>query len=167
MKDSKATLGQHSLFSAEQAPIEYLTVEPQTKAEKAWGEYKTLGWFMSEHPSEGLLAKHAASITNQCSDIDHGEIPVEGRVTMGGMVMKVEHFGRLTRVNLQDRTGTAELICFDDEWQRYQWCMKPWSIVVVQLKTRYDAGGRRSLQIAKAHKLGEFQPPEKRSKVVK
>lgn len=156
-KDKAATVaGQGSLFGAVTEDELKLVELPDWDLDtKLWFERKATGNFLSAHPVDPYLVKHAGKITHRCNQA-FDMLGGYGKFVVVGLVKSFRRFARIAFLEIGDGIGTLEIIAFSDAADQYAHLLQKDMILAVQLKARHDRGS--SLELLQAHRLGRFAP---------
>jgi DNA polymerase-3 subunit alpha len=150
--------GQGGLFS--EAPIEDLKMIelPEFSADELlWRERHALGSFVTGHPLDRYRHK-LAKVTHACrEERDMLNSGTSARMVVAGLIRVIRTGPRMSFLELDDGTGAIEVGAFSEEAARFAHCLVVDTLVALQIKPRYS-NDRSSLQMIKAHKLGQFGP---------
>jgi DNA polymerase-3 subunit alpha len=121
-------MGQSSLFEAmgaeeEPAPIRWPEVPEWRESQRLAFEKESLGFYITGHP----LARYERELKNLCNTTADAlkDLPDKSPVRMGGVItgvqLKLTKKGdRMAFVNMEDLTGTVEIIVFPDAYNECQ-----------------------------------------------
>lgn len=117
-------LGQSSLFGLieEDSPettVELPGVAPWTKSARLNCEKEVLGFYLSEHPLNGLENVFSKVITHEIAELD--KLENKKRVIIGGIVASHREIitrkgTRMAVMVLEDLSSTIEVVCFPDAY---------------------------------------------------
>ncbi|MGH7776008.1 MAG: DNA polymerase III subunit alpha, partial [Candidatus Dormibacterales bacterium] len=121
--------------------------EPLPPDEKLRWEKELLGVYLSDHPLRQVAAELARLTDAQAVEVT-SEIQ-EAEIRVGGLVREVRRVvtrkGQIMAwAELEDLTGTIEVVLFPRPYAQYQQVMQPESIVVVAGKVDARAGNTRN-----------------------
>jgi DNA polymerase III subunit alpha len=120
-------VGQVSLFdtgeTSESAPIELPAMEEWPRSRKLALEKEVLGFYISDHPLNGLDSVLKNRITCLISGLP--DRAPKTKVTLGGIVGGLKEFitkkgTRMAFAQLEDQSGVVELVIFSEPFARHQ-----------------------------------------------
>ncbi len=111
-------------------------------------ERETLGLYVSRHPLDG--AEHILAAGTPIASILDGSVPVDGKVTVGGIVSSVERktskVGNLRLVvKLEDYAASVEVVCFTRIVDEFGPLLKRDTVVLVTGRVSSRDGERPSV----------------------
>ncbi len=172
IKRRDADKGQVSLFEMEafedDEKIELPDREDWPRSQKLSYEKEVLGFYISDHPLNGLEGVIKNHVTGKISNLAN-----EGhkkKVAIGGMVASLREIitkkgSRMAFAQFEDQTGTVEVVVFPDTFTKYQTILKSGRALI--LKGIHERENDTSKLIAEEFQLVDSLSLSARELVVK
>lgn len=134
--------GQHDLLAmhVEKATPHYIECEDWAEDIKLQGEKETLGFYLTGHPLNHYINEITHFTTGRLSEIHPSS---HSQATVAGMINNIrtrqtKRGDRMAIFTLDDGTGTIEMICFSEPYQKFRPLLVEDQIVIVSGDVGHD-----------------------------
>lgn len=143
-------LGQHDLFgnaTTTTQTLDYLQTTEWSEEERLLGEKETLGFYLSGHPIHRHLKELSYFITSRITDAR----PMANQTSLiAGIIttirtIQTKRGDRMAVLTLDDASGTLDVLCFADNFQKYRDYLIKDKLIIVEGDISHDdfSGGFR------------------------
>lgn len=162
LKDRQAdeAAGQLDIFAAPKAyDLRIPELPDWSLSEKLWWERWSTGAFFSGHPVDAARERRKHEITHDCGTLaellDYG---TSGDIVVCGLIVNVWPRKVVTIVEIEDRSGRAEIVFNRTARERFASLLYRDNIVLLALDI-WHGENRSSFDVQKAKQVGRFASP--------
>ncbi|HEX4044493.1 MAG TPA: DNA polymerase III subunit alpha [Gammaproteobacteria bacterium] len=145
--------GQQDLFSAhlDVAEPQYVITPPWSEALRLQGEKETLGFYLTGHPLDRYTQELANVITCRISVLHPSE---HQTARAAGIISNIrtrqtKRGDRIAIFSLDDGTGSIEVVCFSESYQKYRSLIVADQLVVIEGDVNLDEFSNKARIVAR------------------
>lgn len=146
------SLGQHDLLGAIQTTttvVNYLQVPDWSEQDRLLGEKETLGLYLTGHPIHRFIPELSQFVKSRISELRpaSNQTSIIAGIIISVRVILTKRGDRMAVVTLDDATGTIDVLCFSENYQKYRDYLVKDKLIIVEGDVSNDefSGGYRVL----------------------